>query len=81
MPAHGVTLGILPPAAALLSMAVAEEVAGVGLGQASPSATVGGQALQPEKYWEHLGCLLVTLVRVLVASACLPQCLPSQTGL
>ena len=30
-------------------MAVAEEVAGVGLGQASPSATVGGQALQPEE--------------------------------
>ena len=33
------------------------------------------------EYWENLGCLLVTLVRVLVASACLPQCLPSHTGL
>ena len=50
---YRVTLGTLPPAAALLSMAVAEEVSGVGLGQASPSVTVGGQALRPEE--EKLG--------------------------
>ena len=50
MPAYGMTLGTLRPAAALLSTAVAEEeVAGVGLGQASHSATVGDQALQPEE--------------------------------
>ena len=49
MPAYGVTLGTLPPAAALLSTAVAEEVAGVGLGQAGPSATVGGRALLHEE--------------------------------
>ena len=49
MPAYGVTLGTLPPAAALLSTAVAEGVAGVGLGQAGPSATVGGRALLPEE--------------------------------
>ena len=44
-----VTLSALSPAAALLSTAVVEEVAGVGLGQASPTATVGGQVLQPEE--------------------------------
>ena len=49
MPAHGVTLGTLSHASVVLSTAVTEEIAGVGFAQASPSATVGGQVLQPEE--------------------------------
>ena len=79
MSVHRVTLGTLPPASALLSTAVTEEVAGVGLGQAGPTSTVGGQALQPEE--GVLGAPGLSVGEFGQASACLLQCPLPHIGL